>query len=179
VTPIDVFGQSYFAANAVLSGLFSFVTQWLVLAAVVYVMIRALKGTVTWRPLFIAVGVASIVSVIQVLITIAATTTLPGMIKYPFEFGGMFQISYAQTSLAMFSTASQAIYNSTIAPAINTYIWVSTIAFIAVYAWLAVLTSTIIRAVTDFSWKKSTLTAAVSIVLSYVLISVINVLLQL
>ncbi len=172
-TPIAVFGQTAFAANALLSALFTFISQWLILSAVTYIVIRAFKGTVTWRPLFIAIAFASVVLVVETLISIIGTATLPAQIYYPFEFSYGYQLGYSSQIVALFSSASQAVYNTVIGPAVETAIFVSTAAVLAIYVWLTLLCGTIIRALTEFSWRKSILGGAASIVLTYVILSLL------
>jgi hypothetical protein len=177
--PIDVLGQGFFAANAILSGLFTFVSQWIILSAVAFIIIKVLKGNITWRPLFIAFGFASIIFVVQTLIAVAATATMPAQIYYPYEFGYSFQTSYSPNIVALFSSASQATYNTTIAPAVSTAYTVSTIVALFAYAWMTLLAAAITRAATEFSWVKSLLVAAGTVVLMYVILSILYVVLQL
>lgn len=172
-TPIESFGQVAFAANAMLSALFTFISQWLILSAVTYIVVKALKGTVTWRPLFVAMGIASVIFVVETLISLVGTATLPAQIHYPFEFSYGYQLGYSAQIVSLFSSASQTVYNAVIAPAVSTAILVSTVAVLAIYVWLTFLTGTIIRAMTEFSWLKSILGGAASVVLTYVILSLL------
>ncbi|MCW4011049.1 MAG: hypothetical protein NWF05_10600 [Candidatus Bathyarchaeota archaeon] len=172
--PIEIFGVSGFAASASFSAIFSFIIQWLGLAIVFFLIIKLFKGTITWRPLFVAVAFSLITMAVETLVILAATATLPAQIYYPFEFAFGYQLSYPAQYVTMFSVASQAIYNSVIATQIATYSSIATFIAIAVYAWIAAIGAAIIRAMTEFNWMKSIFASATSVVVTYVLLSLLT-----
>ena len=65
-----------------------FLITWFLLAALIYLFCRLLKGTstltVTWKPLFVAIGFAMFIMVIRALVSVAATFTMPN-IYYPYD----------------------------------------------------------------------------------------------
>jgi hypothetical protein len=73
----------------------------------------------------------------------------------------------------MFSAASQTVYNSVIAIDLSTLTLLTTIVAIGVYVWITLIGSTIIRALTEFTWTKSILASAASVVLSYIILSLL------
>jgi hypothetical protein len=156
------------------SAIFSFIIQWIALAVVFFLIIKFFKGTVTWKPVFISIAFALVTMVIESLVILVATATLPAQIHYPFEFAYQFQMSYASQIVATFSAASQATYTSVIASQIATLTTVSTIMAIGTYVWLTLIGTAIIRAITEFTWQKSLLASALSVVVTYILLSLLT-----
>ena len=173
-TPIEVFSTSGFAASASFSAVFSFIVQWIALSVVFYVIIKVFRGAVTWKPLFVAMAFALITMTIETFIILGATATLPGQIRYPYEFSIGYQLTYPSQIVSLFSAASQATYNSTIAMQIATYSSIVTYVAIAVYVWLTAIGATIVRVITEFTWMKSIITSAVSVVGTYILLSLLT-----
>ncbi len=172
-TPIEIYGAGGFTASVLFSSLFTFIVQWIALSAVFYIVIKLMKGPVTWKPLFVAVGFALITMVIEAIIVLAATPSLPTQIYYPFEFSYGFQVSYSPQIVQLFSPQSQATYNTMIAPALETLSTVTTFVVLAVYVWLWLIGSAVVKAIAEFSWTKSLVTSAASVVLTYILLSLL------
>ena len=61
-----------------------FLSYWLALSVLIYIIIKGFKGNVIWRPLMVAVGYALITIVIQSAIVAAIYTTMPDL-YYPLE----------------------------------------------------------------------------------------------
>jgi uncharacterized membrane protein len=173
-TPVEIYGAGGFTASVVFSGLFTFIIQWLSLSVVFFLIIKLMKGPVTWKPVFISIAFTLVTMVVQTLIILVTTATLPAQIHYPFEFAYGFQVTYNPQIVALFSTASQAIYNSLIAPELTTLTLVTTIVVVATYVWITLIGSTIVRAITEFSWTKSLLTSAAGVVLTFVILSLLS-----
>src|SRR3989339_306218 len=74
--PLVVYGSTYLLSSA-LNAITPFLFQWLVLTAIMYLLIKGLKGNVVWKPLMVAVGVALTILIVQALILIVAYSTLP------------------------------------------------------------------------------------------------------
>jgi len=174
-TPIETIGVAAFTASVLFSSLFTFIIQWLALSVVFFLIVKyALKGAVTWKPIFVAIAFSLVTLVVETLILFVGTATLPAQIHYPFEFTYSFQLSYTPDIVSMFSAASQAIYNSVIAVDLATLTTLTTIVAIGVYVWITLIGSTIIRAMTEFTWTKSILASAASVILSYVILSLLS-----
>jgi hypothetical protein len=139
-----------------------FLFQWLLLGGLLYIIVKVLKGNLTWKPLFVAVGFALIVTAVLALINIAATLTVPSL-NYPVEL------------LVQVPGEAQALSN-VIATATATYTTIAAVIQLAGYVWLAALNAFILRAlVPEFSWSKSILASAISLVLSIILLSLLGV----
>ncbi len=172
-TPIEAIGAAGFTASVLFSGLFTFIVQWLALSVVFFLILKVMKGQATWKPLFVAIAFSLVTLVVETLILLAGTATLPAQIHYPFEFTYSFQLSYTPDIVSMFSAASQTVYNSVIAIDLSTLTLLTTIVAIGVYVWITLIGSTIIRALTEFTWTKSILASAASVVLSYIILSLL------
>jgi hypothetical protein len=160
-TPMQSDGNS-FIIYVLQQALFQFIFEWLLFTGLMYVIIKGLKGNVTWKPLFIAVGFALIVSVIQAIIGIVSTTALPNL-YYPTEF------------LTGLSGEAQIISNSIVATT-ATYTTITAIISLVAYAWLAALGALIVRAlIPEFTWAKSMLASAAAIIVTVILMSVLGV----
>ncbi len=166
-SPIEINGLTSYLLQSVLSGVSPFIFEWILLTALMYIIIKGLKGTVTWRPLMVAVGLALVVLVIQAVILVGALTTLPKL-YYPLEF------------LAGIPGELEIAYN-VILNQIGTINMVTAILQIAVYVWIAALGGFIVREVTasppaatpsptptaaPFSWMKSLLVSGASLLLT-------------
>jgi hypothetical protein len=67
----------------------SFLFQWLFLSAVIFLIVKGLKGKALWNQLMVAVGFASVTMIVQALILLATYSTL-SPINVPLEyFGGV------------------------------------------------------------------------------------------
>ena len=131
---LDLYGLSYLA-NSALNAFAPFLFEWLLLTGLMYVLIKALKGNVIWRPLMVAVGFALVVIIVQSLILIGVYTALPN-VYYPLEVlagaPGEFNVAY--------QTILDAIAPITLATAAVQAV---------VYIWTVILGTFIVRAVTS------------------------------
>jgi hypothetical protein len=164
--PLELYGVSYLASSA-LNAITPFLFQWLLLTGLMYVIIKGLKGNVTWKPLMVAVGFALVTLVIQALILIVTYTTLPRL-SYPLEVlagvPGEFTVAY-QVILDAIATVSQ----------------IGGIVQIAVYVWIVALGTIIAHDITaqvvegaagvpQFGWMKSILTSAAGFLLTLLIL---------
>lgn len=139
-----------------------FLFEWLLFTGLLYVIIKGLKGAITWKPLFVAVGFALMVTVVQTLVNIAATAALPSL-YYPIEF------------LAAVP-GETAIVSNAIAAAAANYSLITSVIQLATYVWIAGLGTMIVRAILpEFSWTKSLLASAASLIVTIVLLSLLGV----
>jgi hypothetical protein len=176
--PLEIYGTASYLAQSALNGIAPFIFEWLLLTALLYIIIKGLKGNVIWRPLMVAVGFALVTMVIQAIIFIAIYSTLPNL-YYPLEY-------LAGTLGEEFNVASSVISNQ-----IALVLLISSIVQIAVYIWTVGLATIITRditgdvkiaeqtgrgkaasdatgsrEVTAFGWTKSILVSAVSFVIT-------------
>ena len=177
----DLYGLSYLA-NAALNAFAPFLFEWLLLTGLMYVLIKAFKGNVIWKPLMVAVGFSLIVIAIQSIILVAIYSTLPN-VYYP--------LAVLAGSDQEFTVAYQIILD-TIADVSLASAVVQSIA----YVWTVVLGTFIVRAVTSdqkiaeqatmnatvsdatasikvvgFSWMKCLLVSGVSLFVTIIALS--------
>ena len=154
-TPLETDAFSYLS-SATLSAFTTFVLRWLVLTGLIYVLIKVFKGTVTWKPIMVAVGIALIVTAIQAVITIGiAEATLPN-IYYPFEY---FAGVSGETAVAFQNFSNTvALFNS-----------VANYMQIAIYVWTFALDAIIVRALTAYTWGRTIVVSAASLLLTIII----------
>lgn len=139
-----------------------FLFQWLIFTAIMYIVIKAMKGTIVWKPLFIAVGFALTVTLIQSIINFAALSMLPE-ISYPVEV--LVGLPGEATILA-----------NAVAVQAETYTLIASSVQLLTYVWIVGLGTLIVRAVQpEFSWLKAIATSAVGFIVTILLLSVLGV----
>ena len=165
-TPLEV-DSTIFLVTILQLVFTQFLFEWLILSGLMYILIKVLKGTVTWKPLAAAVGFALITLIIQTLVATAATTTLSS-IYYPIEF------------LARVPGESQAVTN-TVAAETQTFSLIFAGFQIATYAWIVALGALITRNLTapvgegtpevpQFNWMKCFLVSGASMLLTIIIL---------
>lgn len=147
---------------------FNFIFTWLLMAVLLYLLCRALKNPVLWKPVFVAVGFALVIMVVRAVINIAATATIP-TIYYPFDvtFGTLFDplvtLYYPQEAVGALlpqSQASIAVANSSLA----IFKGIITTMFVVSYVWLGALGAFILKALKpEFTTVKCVAISAVSV----------------
>ena len=173
---LEVYGSSYLTQQLIqqaLAGSTSFLFQWLIITALMYLIIKGLKGNVVWKPLMVAVGFAMITLVVQAFASIIVySATLPDL-YYPLEVvasivGNEFTMAY-QTILNAITQATTIVF---------------TIQFLIIPLWTIALGTFIIREVTAYAppsvkegtpvaqqlgWSKSFAVALASVVIRILL----------
>lgn len=131
---LDVYGSSVLISSA-LNSVTPFLFQWLLLTALIYLLIKGLKGNVVWKPVMVAVGFALVTLVVQSLIMLAAYTTLSN-VNYPLEI------------LANVPGESTVAYQ-TVQDTIGQVLLVGSSVQVAVWVWIFALGTFTTRAVTS------------------------------
>lgn len=155
-TPLlEIYGTSYLAQLA-LTGSSAIIFEWILLSGLMYLLMKGLKANATWKPLMVAVGFALIVLIIQQAILVPVYTLLPNT-YVPLEIlAGV----PAEANVAFQTILSgQALVSS-----------IYFIMQIAIWAWLAVLGTLIVREIGGLNWPKSILVAVVSLVLTIIIL---------
>jgi hypothetical protein len=80
---LDVYGSTVLLSSA-LNSVTPFLFEWLLLTALIYLLIKGLKGTTLWKPVMVALGFALVTLVVQSVIMLGAYTTLSD-VNYPLE----------------------------------------------------------------------------------------------
>jgi hypothetical protein len=125
-----------------------FVIRWIFLGGLLFIMTRAFKANTVWRIMLIIAGFALVTMFVQALINVITFSTLPTL-YYRFQLlGGVRGES---------NDAYNEILNSVwLVSAIGDYV------MIIVHFWTVALCGVATRLVTQFSWSKSLLVAAVA-----------------
>ena len=139
---------------------FQFVVEWVLLTGLIYVLVKAFKGNVVWKPTLIAVGFILMTTVIGGVINLlGAYATFP-TIYYPFSvLGG---VSGEGTAAANFISTQQSAFNT-----------IYLISGLLVLVWTVALTSLLVRTLTAFSWFKSIAIAVLAYIISYFLSAIL------
>jgi len=139
---------------------FQFVVEWVLLTGLIYVLVKAFKGNVVWKPTLIAVGFILMTTVIGGVINLlGAYATFP-TIYYPFSvLGG---VSGEGTAAANFISTQQSAFNT-----------IYLISGLLVLVWTVGLTSLLVRTLTAFSWFKSIAIAVLAYIISYFLSAIL------
>ena len=64
-----------------------FLLAWILITGILFLLLKGLKSSVIWKPMFIAIGFALLVMVIRAIINLIATLALPA-VYYPFDLSG-------------------------------------------------------------------------------------------
>jgi len=172
--PVESAGANI-AFNLLYTFFMQFVFEWLILTAIIYIVIRALKGKATWKPLFVAVGFAMFLLVFRGLIGLAATLALPPA-YYPFELAFGVSISpfgvvnYPSLAVPVLSPDAQLAYHS-VDSLTSVFQSITSFVSIAIYVWLGVLcTIAVGMLVPEFSTAKRAIASVVGLVVTIVLL---------
>jgi hypothetical protein len=178
----DVYGSAVLV-NSALNSVTPFLFQWLLLTALMYLLIKGLKGNVVWKTVMVAVGFALVTLVIQSLILLVAYTTLSN-VNYPLEILANIPGESAVAYEAVQTTIAQVLL-------------IGSIVQIAIWVWLFGLGTFITRAVTavapsspagstpaegevpmgfqQFSWLKCMLVSVASLALTVTILGFLGI----
>jgi hypothetical protein len=163
-TPLVLYGDAAFLAQAALNGVAPFIFEWIILTAVLYLIIKMLKGNLTWKPLMVAVGFALVVLVIQAVIFALLYLTLPNL-YYPLAI----LAGIPGESTAAFAVISDQIALITL---------ISSVVQVAAYLWTVGLGAIITHDITGlapdippFGWGKSVIVSGASFLVTLLVTS--------
>ena len=152
-----------------------FIFGWFLITGLIYLIFKGLKSSVTWKPLFIALGFALFVMVIRALVNLAGTLILPA-VYYPFDLslGVRFDpygvVFYPLEAVGTLSAQSQAVFNS-IESLTAAFRLITSAMFVVSYVWLGALGTMIVGALKpEFSMVKRIVISAVSIAVTILLL---------
>jgi hypothetical protein len=166
-------GAGPYLAQGALSGIAPFIFEWIILTGLLYIIIKGLRGTVTWKPLMVAVGFALVTLVVQTIIVLVVYSTLPTL-YLPVEV------------LANVSGGLDLMPAATV-DAINSAQFITGVVQIAIYIWIVGLGALITRSITtvqtqtppviegppaaqQFGWLKSILVSAAALLLTILIL---------
>ena len=147
-----------------------FLFAWFIFAGLIYLFCKILKGPITWKPLFTAVGFAMLIFVIRALVNLAATFTLPPT-YYPYDvsLGARFDpygALYFPPEAAMALTAqAQSVFHTIDAATVPFRTIVSSM-FVVSYVWFGAVATMAIGALKpEYSPIKRIAMSAVAIII--------------
>jgi hypothetical protein len=159
LSPVEVLGIGAFLGNAAFVVVMQITFQWLVLAAVTYLLIKSVKtNNVIWRPLFITIGFTLMALVIIAAIALITTTIALPNVCYPYDFPPIGAITYPDIIVNAAAPSSQIAYES-IVTATTTYTTITTALNILIYVLQVALVTFAIKAISGISYTKPTTTA--------------------
>jgi len=127
--------------NTAISAFIQFVITWVVLAGLLYIMVRAFGGKPVWKPLLIVVGFILVPMILQVVVFAVGYAALP-IRHYPFELlGGV--------------DAEGAAANNTILEQTFLVAQLETYMQIVTFIWSVALCSLAVHLLYEFKWIKS------------------------
>ena len=147
---------------------FQFILAWLLLTGLTYLFFKGLKASITWKPLFVALGFSLFVMVIRAAVNLIAAATLP-VLYYPYDvalgvrfnfFGATYYPAGSASSLTVQSHAAFNTINAATAGFGDTVLALFAIS----YVWLAALCTIIVGTLKpEFSMIKRIIISFVSI----------------
>jgi hypothetical protein len=155
---LETAGASYLAEYGI-STAFQYVITWILLTGLIFVLVKAFKGKIVWKPTLIAVGFILMTMVIGALITGIGYATLP-TIRIPFEVIGGVQGE---------GTAANNLISSQLAPVSQ----LDLIVQLLVYVWTAILAAIVVQTVTGFSWSRSVAIAVLAYLITIIIVNLI------
>ena len=132
---VESYGIEYLLFNFALSSSTHYILQWFLLTALMYVIIKGLKGSVVWKTLMVAVGFALVTQVVQAIIFLATYASLPNL-YLPIE------------ALASVPGELNMVMPNAILDALNTINLIQSVATITVFVWTIALGAIVTRAIT-------------------------------
>jgi len=173
---IEVNGEQTVLLNYALIAATPFLVQWLLLTAIMYLIIKGLKGNVIWKPLMVAVGFALVTLIIQALAMLVTYSTLSPIIVPLEYFAGV---------PGEFDVANQVILT-----ALEQVTFISGIVQVAVWVWTIGLGAFIVRTVpvtsnalteettaqtSQLSWLKCLLISGASFALTIIIMGFLGI----
>ncbi|MCW4000684.1 MAG: hypothetical protein NWE93_10630 [Candidatus Bathyarchaeota archaeon] len=141
----DIFGLLGFLQVFSLQFLFT----WLVLTAVAWIIFRALKNPVVWKPIFIAFGCTLMVMVIRGLVNIIATAAIPA-VYYPYDvalglgYNSFMTVSYPAGTIGNLTAQSMSTL-ALIDSSLEVFRGIVTGMFVVSYFWLGALCTLVLK----------------------------------
>jgi hypothetical protein len=170
---VESYGVEYLIFNFALSSSTHFILQWFLLTALMFVIIKGLKGSVVWKTLMVAVGFALVTQVIQAVVFLATYASLPNL--------------YLQLeALASVPGELNTAMPTAILDTLTTINLIQSVVTIIVFVWTIALGAIVTRAITStstapvtegtppaiqqFGWMKCILVSGASFLLMLIII---------
>jgi hypothetical protein len=121
--------------NAALNSATPYLFEWLLFTALLYLLIKGLRGNVVWKPVMVAVGVAFVTLVVQSIILLVVYSELLPNLNYSLEF---------LANIPGEADAAASVIENMVAQVLQ----IGGAVQIAVYVWIVALGAFITREVT-------------------------------
>lgn len=155
---LETEGTAYVLSYGV-SSAFQFAITWILLTGLVYILVRAFKSKIKWKPMLIAVGFILIIMFVQTLVNALAYLTWP-VGQIPFELlGGV----GGEGDAALKTLTDQRWLGSQI----------TMYAGILAAASITALVAVAVRLLAEFSWVKSAMVGILAYIITLILASYI------
>jgi hypothetical protein len=157
-TLLETGGTPYLLSYAV-SGAFQFAVIWVLLTGAIYILVKAFKGKIAWKPMLIAVGFILIIMFVQTLINAIGFLTWP-VAHIPFELlGGV----NGEGDVALKTITDQRWLGS----------YITMLSGILAAVWTIALVAVAVRLLAEFSWVKSIIVGIIAFTVSIMIASFI------
>ncbi|MCL2173559.1 MAG: hypothetical protein LBH62_07010 [Nitrososphaerota archaeon] len=162
LTQINALGIGSFFGYVAYSIVIQVAFQWLILTAIAYVLFKCFKATnVAWRPLFIVMGFTIMALVIIAAIGILSTFALQ-TVYYPYDFPPYGALVYPEAFVNTAAPASQIAYESIVVET-NTYTTVTTAINVFMYMLQVAIVTFAVKAISGISYVKRTLSTVADV----------------
>jgi hypothetical protein len=152
-TQTNALGFGTFLSVAVYSIGMQIAFQWIILAAISYLLLKILKANnVTWKPLIITIGYTLMALVIIAVLLILSTIALP-TISSPYDLP-FSTVSYSDAIINGASPSSQVAYEA-IAAATSTFTKISTAINVLMYVLQGIFITFAVKAVSGCVYTKN------------------------
>ncbi|MGD0330078.1 MAG: YIP1 family protein [Nitrososphaeria archaeon] len=142
--------------NYLLSGLLQFLFRWLLIAGIIFLLVKTFGAKTLWKTIFISVGFSLIIfSVMYLVNTIFVLLTLPKL-YYSLEYLG-------GTPTEMAAATAKIDSQATLFSTISGYVQVTAL------VWITALCAIATRLSTGFSWAKSATASAIALFVEFII----------
>ncbi|HII85197.1 TPA: hypothetical protein HA273_01135 [Candidatus Bathyarchaeota archaeon] len=167
--------QTLLLYYAVPTAAISFALQWLLLTALMYFIIKGLKGNIVWKQLLVAVGFALVILIVQALILLA-TYSFVTQFNIPLEY---FSGVPGESEIANKAVVAAMAQVNLISGGVQVAFWIWTIGLAAFIVRTVPITSPVplgedMAMPKQLSWTKCLLVSAASFVLTIIIMAFVG-----
>ncbi|MGC8911817.1 MAG: YIP1 family protein [Nitrososphaeria archaeon] len=137
-------------------GVFQYLIQLFIIAGIVFVLLNAFGGKISWKPLAVCVGLILITFFVQNIINSVLASQALDKLYYTLEYLGG---SASEKAAATAELNERALFFSMIANYVQ----------IAVLAWATLLCTMANRVLTGISWTKSAVSSVIALLVAYMI----------
>ena len=170
---VESYGVEYLLFNFALSSSTHFILQWFLLTALMFVIIKGLKGSVVWKTLMVAVGFALVTQVIQAVVFLATYASLPNLYLQLEAFASVpGELNTAMPTAILDTLTTINLIQSVVT--IIVFVWTIALGAIVTRAITSTSTAPVTEgtppAIQQFGWMKCILVSGASFLLMLIII---------